>query len=188
MLKESAHMAVISVMNTIAIPLRKDKYVEVMKWTGLFIVLLLCATAIFSVHQQQLQKLMAETDLLNKKTHLVSKMHDEMLLITSVQLQILHASSEQQVKLKLQYLSELISNHLINYHQLKAIADESDAELLSKFKISFDKWQVYNQDLISYANAVSDSGFINTLNKVNLTFSQLNEEENDTLLLITQLK
>jgi hypothetical protein len=158
------------------------------KWAGLFILLTLCAINVNSLHQQQLLKLKHNSELLGQKSFLVSKMHDEMLSISRIQLQLLQASSEQQVRSNLLQLSELISGHLIHYYQLKNIADESDAEILAKFKIGFEKWHDFNESLLAYANIVADAGFINTLNKVDLAISQLDEDSDKALLLISQIQ
>ena len=158
----------------------------VLKWTGLFIFLTLCLSSLHSFHQHHMQTLKIESERLNQKSYLVKQLHNEMLLITRAQLNLLHASNHTQVKHTLSELSTLISNHLVHYYELKNIADDSDTELLMKFKAGFEKWQLFNEDLLSYANRVSDSEFINTLNKVDMAISQL--DENETLLLISQLK
>ncbi len=169
--------------------INQDNYVRtIIKWTSLFIFLTLCVVAINTFHQDRLQKLTVDAELLGQKSFLVSKMYNEMLSISQTQLQILHASSEQQVIENLWYLSELVSEHLVHYHQLKEIADESDADLLMRFKIGFDQWYDFNKNLLAYANVVSDSGFINTLNKVDLAFSQFDNNSDEKQLLITQLK
>lgn len=158
---------------------------SIVKWTGLFIWWAFFVSAMLTFHQQQLQKLKVDSELLSQKSFLVSQMHDEMLLISRLQLQILHASNHQQVKEKLMRLSDLVSDHLFHYHQLKSIADDSDVDLLNKFKLGFEKWRDFNEDLLIYANSVSDSGFINILNKVDMAISQLDEGE--TLHLASQL-
>jgi hypothetical protein len=187
--KEIRKYAVKDNMNTMEIRLNQDSYTWItIKWISLFIFLTLCFSGLYKLHQQQLVKLSANSDALNQKSFLVSKMHDEMLSISRMQLQILHASNEQQVKKDLLLLSELVTDHLIHYYQLKNIADESDAELLMRFRLGFDKWQNFNEDLLGYANVIADSGFINTLNMVDLTISQLDQDADKALLLISQLK
>lgn len=161
---------------------------SIVKWTGLFILWAFFASAILSFHQQQLQKLKADSELLNQKSFLISQMHDEMLLISRLQLQILHASNYQQVKEKLMRLSDLVSDHLLHYHQLKSIADVTDVDLLEQYKLGLDRWYGFNKDLLAYANVVSDSSFINTLNKIDLAFSQFDDDNNEALLLIAQTK
>jgi hypothetical protein len=176
-------------MNTMELTINQDNYVRaIIKWTSLFIFLTLCVVTINAFHQDRVQKLMADAELLGQKSFLVSQMHKEMLSISRTQLQILHASSEQQVRKNLWRLSELVSEHLVHYHQLKEIADESDADLLMRFRIGFDQWHDFNKNLLAYANVVSDSGFINTLNKVDLAFSQFDNDSAEKQLLITQLK
>ncbi len=176
-------------MNTIELTIRQDSYVgTVMKWTSMFIFLLICGIGINTLHQQQMQKLLTSSNQLKQKSFLVSQMHDEMLSMSRTQLQILHASSDQQVKTYLRHLSELVSDHLIHYYQLKKIADDSDANLLMQFKIGFEQWHDFNENLLSYANIVSDSDFINTLKMVDMAFSQLDQDPEKTLLLISQLK
>ena len=174
-------------MNMMEITINRDSSINaIIKWTGLFVFLTFCASGLISLHQYQSEKLIFESELLKQKSLLVTQMHNEMLLISRTQLELLHASNEQQVKTKLVSLSALIADHLIHYHQLKKIADESDTVLLNKFKLGFEKWQGFNQDLLTYATIISDPGFIYTLNKVDLAISQL--DENETQLLITQLK
>ncbi len=160
---------------------------KIIKWTFLFIFLTLCAMGINTFHQNQLEKLTANSTLINQKSSLIFQMYDEMLLISRMQLQILHASSEQEVKKNLWQLSELVSDHLLHYHQLKIMADESDVELLNQFRIGFGQWHDFNKNLLGYANVIADSGFINTLNKVDMAFSQLDRDASETMLLITSL-
>jgi hypothetical protein len=176
-------------MNTMEITIKQDSYIrKIIKWTCLSVLLMLFAIAINTLHQDRLQKLATNAALLGQKSFLVSQMHKEMLSISRTQLQILHASNQQQIKENLWHLSELVSDHLVHYHQLKNIADESDADLLMQFKIGFEQWHYFNKDLLVYANVVSDSGFINTLNKVDLAFSQFDSNSDKKQLLITQLK
>ncbi len=176
-------------MNTMRLTINQDSYIEtITKWTCLFIFLTLCAIGINTLHQDQLQKLMTSSTLLKQKSFLVSQMHDEMLSISRTQLQILHASNERQVKENLRHLSELVTDHLVHYYQLKNIADETDAELLMQFKIGFEQWHKFNENLLGYANVIADSDFINTLNMVDLAFSQLDIDADETLLLISQLR
>jgi hypothetical protein len=181
--------AAISLMKAIDITIHKNPDAGiVIKLTFLFIFLTLSVMGMNTLYQEQREKLAAKSELLNQKSSLVVQMHKEMLSISSTQLQILHASSEQQVKENLWQLSQLVSDHLIHYHQLENIVDESDAHILMQFRIGFDQWNGFNKNLLSYANVVSDSGFINTLNKVNLAFSQFDSSSDERQLLITQLK
>ncbi|MBL1141246.1 MAG: hypothetical protein D8M62_04330 [Proteobacteria bacterium] len=154
----------------------------------MFIFLTLFTVGVNNLHQKQLRKLTVSSELLKQKSLLISKMHNEMLSISRTQFQLLQASNEQQVINELRQLSDLISDHLIHYYQLKAIADESDAELLMRYRIGFEKWHNFNEDLLGYANVVADSGFINTLKKVDLAFSQLDQDDNKKLLLVSQLR
>jgi hypothetical protein len=176
-------------MNTMELTINRDSYIEkIIKWTCLFIFLTLCGIGIIKLHQEQLQKLAASSALLKQKSYLVSRMHDEMLSISRTQLLILHASHEDQVRTNLKHLAELVSDHLVHYYQLKKIADESDAELLMKFRMGFEKWHNFNEDLLGYANVIADSGFINTLNMVDMAFSQLDQDADEALLLVSQLR
>jgi len=176
-------------MNTTKAKIRQDNYIGTLfKWTCLSLFFMLCAMLINTLHQDQLQKLTVNSDLFKQKSFLISEMYNEMLSISRMQLEILHSSSEQQIRENLWQLSELVSDHLVHYHQLKSITDESDTELLMSYQISFDKWHGFNNDLLDYANIVSDSGFINILNKVDLAFSQLDSDVDEKLLLVTQLK
>jgi hypothetical protein len=176
-------------MNTMELTINQDSYTgATIKWACLFIFLTLCAIGINTLHQDQLQKLMASSELLKQKSFLLSQMHDEMLSISHTQLQILHATNEQQVKENLRHLSELVTDHLVHYYQLKNIVDESDAELLMQFRTGFEQWHDFNETLLGYANVIADSGFINTLNMVDLAFSQLDSDADETLLLISQLR
>ena len=160
----------------------------VLKWIALFIFLSLCIISMFLFHQSHSKKLISDSELIKQKSFLVTIMHKEMLLISRTQLELLHATNNEQVKSNLSQLTTLISNHLINYYQFKNIADESDAELLSQFKIGFKKWLDLNDKLLVYANSISDVDFINTLNKVDMAISQLDEEKVERLLLISQLE
>lgn len=167
----------------------RDKLIKAMlKWTTLFISLMFCVSAISSFHEQQLQKIKVGSDLINQKSFLVRQMHDEMLLITRTQLGLLHATNETQVETQLSSLTILISNHLINYYQLKNITDESDTELLNKFKFNFEKWRNFNEDVLGYANAVSDAGFLKTLGMIDLALSQIDSSPDDAGQIIAQLK
>lgn len=176
-------------MYTTQLTLNHDRHIWTsIKWTALFFVLILCITSIINLHNNQIQKLEAQSEILNQKSFLVSKMHEDMLSISRMQLQILHARNEQQVKNNLRQLSELISTQLFNYYQLKNIANESDTDLLVRFKSAFEKWHDFNENLLSYANVISDIDFINTLNKVDMAFSQFDQNDDAGLLLISQLK
>lgn len=172
--------------------LNKDAHVRtIIKWTCVFIILTLCVMGINNLHQAYVQEIKAKANanaiLINQKTFLIIQMHKEMLTISRTQLQILHASSEQEVRDHLWRLSELVSDHLVHYHQLKNITDESDSDLLMQFRSGFDQWHGFNKSLLAYANVVADSGFINILNKVDLAFSQLDSDTDERQVLITQL-
>ena len=177
-------------MNAMELTIKQDNYYlgEIIKWACLLMFLVLCVIGINTFYQGHVQKSMADTVLLNQKSSLIIQMHKEMLSISRTQLQILHASSEQEVRENLWLLSELVSDHLVHFHQLKNIADEFDTELLMRFRIGFEQWYDFNEDLLVYANAVSDSGFLKTLNKIDMAFSQFDRDASKTLLLITQLK
>ena len=82
----------------------------------------------------------------------------------------------------------MISDYLIHYHQLEGISDDSDTNLLVQFRTGFNQWYSLNKNLLNYANVVADSGFINTLSMIDLTFSQFDRDTDETLLLIAQLK
>ena len=169
--------------------INRDRNTQAMiKWTAMFMFLTLSTWAIFYLHQTHSQKLQAESQLLHQKSYLVSKMHNQMLNISRTQLELLHASNQHEVKTKLSVLTTLVSEHLVHYYQLRNIADENDADMLRKFKAGFDKWQGFNESLLTYANVISDSGFINTLNKVDLAISQLDEDSDKALLLISQIQ
>ncbi len=165
----------------------RDSY-ALLKCIAISIFMMTCLAVIFHLHQAYTQKLITDNERLNQKKYLVSQMHDEMLTISRVQLELLHVTSEQQAKTKLQRLSTLISEHLVHYYQFKSIADESDSEVLVHFKASFEKWYKFNANLLTYAKVVADSGFINTLSKVDLAISQLDKDSEKTLQLISQIK
>jgi len=167
---------------------KKDSFFDVIKWIGFFIFLFLCVMGINTLHQQQLQNLKTSSLLLKQKSFLVSQMHEEMLSMSRIQLQIFQASDYQQVKDNLQQLSKLVSNHLVHYHQLNNIADESDTDLLMQFRISFEKWHSFNENLLTYGNVVSDSGFIHILNKVDLAFSQIDLNPDDAIQIIAEFR
>ncbi len=175
-------------MKAMELMFEQDRYIKtIMKWT-LFIILLLSAITINTLQQQQLKTLVINSKLLKQKSILVSQMHDEMLTISRTQLQIIQASSEQQIKEKLRYLSILINDYLFHYYQFKDMSDESDAELLVQLKSGFEQWHEFNEDLLTYANVIADSGFINTLNMVDFAISQLDIDAGETTLVITQLE
>lgn len=175
-------------MNTMEL-INQDSYVgTIIKWTSLFISLVLCATSMNTLRQQELQKLTADMDLLNQKSSLIFQMHQEMLSMSRMQLQILHASNEEEVRKNLKNLSQLISDHLIHYHQLQSITSESDAPILMRFRIAFEQWHGFNRNLLAYANVVSDTGFINTLNKVDLAFPQFDSSSDEKRLLNYPIK
>ena len=123
-----------------------------------------------------------------QKASLISQMHNEMLLITRSHLQIMHASNEKQIKDHLWKLSGLVSDYLIHYHQLEKIVDNTDDGILEKFNTGFEQWHEFNQNLLSYANVVADSDFINTLNMIDLAFSQFDSNTDESLQTIAQLK
>ncbi len=176
-------------MNTMRLTVNRDSYIgKMMKWTGLFILLTLCVLAINSFHQQQLKKLLVSSQLLNQKSVLVYQMHNEMLLMSQTQLMILHASNQDEVRQSLWRLSDQVSDYLLHYHKLESIADNTDFETLIKFRTGFEQWHSFNKDLLGYANIVSDTNFINTLNMVDLAFSQFESNSDEAVLLIAQLK
>lgn len=176
-------------MNTMRSTVNRDNYIgKIMKWTSLFILLTLSVLAINSFHQQQLKKLLVSSQLLEQKSILVYQMHNEMLLMSQTQLMILHASNQDEVRQSLWRLSEQVSDYLLHYHQLEAIADNTDFETLTKFRTGFEQWHSFNKDLLGYANIVSDTNFINTLNMVDLAFSQFESNSDEAALLIAQLK
>lgn len=123
-----------------------------------------------------------------QKASLITQMHNEMLLITRSQLQIMHASHEKQIKDQLWKLSGLVSGYLIHYHQLEKIADASDAQLLTEFRAGFNQWYKFNRDLLTYTSVISDSGFINTLNMIDLALTQFNSNTVETSQLISHIK
>jgi len=166
----------------------QDSYVRIIKWACLFIFLTLFMIGVNTLHQAQLQKLTASSALIKQKSLLISQMHDEMLLISRVQLQIFQASNDQEVRERLRHLSELVSDHLVHYHQLKNITDASDIKLLDQFRADFEQWLHFNKNLSAYANVITDPGFINTLNKVDMALSQLDSNSDERRLLITQIK
>ena len=61
-------------------------------------------------------------------------------------------------------------------------------KVLEQFKTGFEQWHEFNQNLLSYANVVADSGFINTLNMIDLAFSQFESSTNESQQLVAQLK
>ncbi len=132
--------------------------------------------------------LIAQSELLKEKSNLTTEMHIEMLSITRTQYEILHSSSHDEVRQSLSSLSNQVSNYLMNYHQLKDLADSSDIEILAQFNRSFNQWHDYNKTLLNYANVVSDVGFIDTLKRIDMAFSQFEMDSSDAILLIAELK
>lgn len=176
-------------MNTLALTIKQGSYVgAIFKWLCLSVFLMISGISIYTIHQQKLQNLTSNSNVLVQQSFLVSQMHDEMLAISRTQLQILHASNEQQIRKELYKLSELISDHLMHYHQLQLISDESDADLLDQFKVGIEKWYYYNENLLDYANSVSDTGFLKTLSMINLAFSQIDSNPDDAIQIVAQLK
>jgi hypothetical protein len=167
----------------------QDSFIQKLtKWTVLGICIYLSVIGLSTFHSYQVQKIASNNMVTMQKSSLISQMHNEMLLITRTQLQILHASNESEVRKLLWILSELVSDYLIHYQQLEGIADGSDTDLLAQFRTGFDQWHSFNKNLLAYANVVADSDFINTLNIIDMAFSQLDRDSNETLLLIAQLK
>lgn len=167
----------------------QDSYTRtVIKWTSLFIFFAVLAISARSIHHHQLQKLSLGSESFNQKASLITKMHSEMLSMTRTQYQILHASDQSEVKQLLWSLSEQVSAYLVHYHQLEGIADDSDTEILMQFRTGFEQWHGFNKNLLGYANVISDSGFISTLNMIDLAFSQFDSNPDEALLLIAQLK
>jgi len=123
-----------------------------------------------------------------QKASLITQMHNEMLLITRSHLQLMHASNEKQIKDQLRKLSGLVSDYLVHYHQLEQIVDSSDGQILEQFNTGFEQWHEYNQNILSYANVVADSGFIKTLNRIDLAFSQFNSNTDESIQIIAQLR
>lgn len=158
------------------------------KWTALLICIYLCAISLKTFHSYQLQKIITVNMESVQKASLITQMHNEMLLITRSQLQILNATNEKQIRDQLWTLSGLVSDYLIHYHQLEQIVDSSDERVLEQFKTGFEQWREFNQNLLNYANLVADSGFINTLNMIDLAFSQFQSNTDESLQLIAQSK
>jgi hypothetical protein len=175
-------------MNVMELTIKQESFIRTLfKWTLMSVFLTVCAFSINSVHQNQLKKLVSTSDLLKQKSILVSQMHNDMLLISRIQLQILHASSESEVRDKLRRLSNIVTNHLVNYHELKTISSDKDAEILAQFKTSFQKWHEFNKSILGYANIVSDTNFINTLNMIDLAFNQLDSDASEKYVFLSQL-
>jgi hypothetical protein len=158
----------------------------IIRWTAMFMLFSLCVFSALSIHQEQLKKLAVNSELLTQKSSLITQLHKDMLSVTKTQYQILHASNQQEVKQRLVTLSGQVSDYLTHYYQFEQISDSSDTLLLIQFKAGFSKWYQYNKELLSYANSVSDSGFINTLNMVDFAFSRLDTDE--AFLIIAQQK
>ena len=176
-------------MNTMESILKQDSNVGLLlKWSSLFIFALLCLTVVKSFHDKYINELNAESSVLLEKSSLVMEMHNEMLSITRTQYQILHASSQQEVRTLLLSLSEQVSSYLLNFHKLEQVTDETDENLLFQFRNGFTQWHQFNQDLVGYANVVADSGFINTLNMIDVALSQFEVNSEEALLLIAELE
>lgn len=168
---------------------KQDSYLKtISKWGALAICLYLCAIGIKTIHSYQLNKIITFNMASVQKASLITQMHNEMLLITRSHLQIMHASNEKQIKDHLWKLSGLVSDYLIHYHQLEKIIDNSDDGILEQFNTGFEQWHEFNQNLLRYANVVSDSDFINTLNRIDLAFSQFDSNTDESLQIIAQLR
>lgn len=187
--KGKKNHAAIGGMNTMKLAIEQDSYLgPAIKWAGFFIILVAIVFSIKPIHDQHIQEAIVDSAILNQKALYVSQMHQEMLLITSIQYEILHASNQQQISQLLKRLSERVSAYLLHYHQFEGIANNSDADMLKQLNANFEQWYQFNKNLLSYANVVSDSGLINTLNRVELAFSQLDSDFEQSQLLIAQLK
>ena len=168
---------------------KQDGYlIQIGKWTALAICLYLCAIGLKTFHSYQLHKIISVNMASVQKASLITQMHNEMLLITRSHLQIMHASNEKQIKEHLWKLSGLVSDYLIHYHQLEQIVDSSDGRILEQFKTGFEQWHEYNINLLRYANVVADSGFMNTLNRIDLAFSQFDSNPDESIQLVAQLR
>jgi len=168
---------------------KQDGFIKtISKWTALAVCIYLCASSLNTFHNNQVQKITASNEVMMQKSFLITQMHNEMLSITRMQLQILHASNDKEAKKLLWDLSSLVSDYLIHFHQLEGIAESSDVLLLTEFRAGFDKWYRFNKDLLNYANVVADTGFINTLSMIDLAFSQFDSDTEESLQLIAQLK
>ncbi|GEM_PF-2762723 len=167
--------------------IKQDRYIgALIKWGCLLVCLSACVFSINTLHQQKLQKLAMQSELLLQKASIITQLHEEMLTITRNQYLILHASDHEQVRQLISNLSVQVTDYLLHYHQLEQIAESSDADLLKQYKFGFKQWHKFNQDLLAYANVVADAGIINSLNMVSLAFTQLDSEPDKPLLLITQ--
>lgn len=167
---------------------KQDSFLKtISKWTALAICLYLCAIGLKTFHSYQLNKIITVNMESVQKASLITQMHNEMLLITRSHLQIMHASNEKQIRDQLWKLTGLVSDYLIHYHQLEKIVDNSDERVLEQFKTGFQQWHEFNQNLLSYSNIVADSGFISTLNMIDLAFSKFEKEPEERLSLISQL-
>ncbi len=168
---------------------KQDSFFKtITKWTAFAICLHLCAIGLKTFHSYQLQKIITINMVSVQKASLITQMHNEMLLITRSHLQIMHANNEKKIKDQLWKLSGLVSDYLIHYRQLERIVDDNDKKVLEQFKTGFEQWHEFNQNLLSYANVVADSGFINTLNMIDLAFSQFESSTNESQQLVAQLK
>lgn len=167
---------------------RQDNFLNVLKWITLVVCLYLSVMGLKSFHSYQLQKIISVNMVSVQKSSLITQMHNEMLLITRSQLQILHASNEKQIRDQLLKLSSLVSDYLTHYYQLEQLVDSSDKILLEQFKTGFEQWHEFNQNILSYANIVADTGFINTLKMIDLAFSQFEHNPEDSIQLIAKIK
>lgn len=181
--------AVIYGMDTMELRNRQESYGKLLiKGMTLIVVLAVLMPGIKSVHEDYLNSLTINSDFLNKKSFLITQMHQEMLSITRTQYEILHASNHGQVRQLLLSLSNGVSDYLGHYHQFEEIYGSTDTEILNQFNTSFRRWYSFNKDLLYYANVVSDADFINTLNKIDLAFGQFDTDPNEALLLIAGLR
>ena len=156
------------------------------KWTAFIICLYFCVIGLKIFHHDQMHKITTTNTASLQKAS--TQMHNEMLFITRSQLQIMQASDEKQVRSQLWKLSGLVSDYLIHYHQLEQIIDDRDEKVLEQFKTGFSRWYEFNKDLLNYANVVADSGFINTLNMIDLSFRKLKKEPEESWVFISQLR
>lgn len=158
------------------------------RWIAFGVCIYLSVFGLKAYHSYQIQITSSSNLAAIQKSSLITQMHNKMLSITRIQLQILHASNEHETREQIWKISELISDYLVHYHQFQDITESSDTILLTQFKRGFDQWHSFNKNLLSYAHFVSYSGFNNTLNRIDLAFSQFDNKSEEVLLLIAQMK
>ena len=146
-----------------------------------------CLCMLFAVvpvifwYQEQVRGFNDELSVLDKKSRLITSLHQQMLTVSRLQFYLLHASDYQQAYDLLLSMSENVSNYVVDFYQFEKIAGAEDKELVDKFRSGFMEWRSMTDDLSDYAYLVSNTDLINVLSIMELNLHRL---DNDSAVLI----